>query len=91
MVPRDQHHIDDALVRMVSDLRRVSSLSNGDAGGDGGRRLDVSTRMLPWEAPFFLQPVVGSEEPRPLTQEAQQLGGRSRDSSRLDRSYRIQM
>lgn len=87
--PSDQHHI-DALDGMMSDLRRVSSPPNGDAGGDGARGLDVSTRMLPWEAPFFLQSAVGIEEPRPL-KPAQQLGGRSGDSSRLDRSYRTNM
>ncbi|CAM9098650.1 unnamed protein product, partial [Ectocarpus sp. 4 AP-2014] len=85
--PSDQHHIDDALDGTMSDLHRVPSPSDGDAGGDGARGLDVSTRMLPWEALFFRQAAVGIEESRPL-KPAQQLEGRSGDSSRLDRLYR---
>ncbi|CAM9139905.1 unnamed protein product [Ectocarpus sp. 12 AP-2014] len=83
----DQHRIDDALDGMMSDLRRASSPPDGDAGGDGARVLDVSTRMLPWAAPFFLQAAVGIEEPRPW-KPAQQLGGRSGDYSPLERSNR---
>ncbi|CAN0136116.1 unnamed protein product, partial [Ectocarpus sp. 6 AP-2014] len=84
--PSDQCHIDDALDWMMSDLRRSSSPSSGDTGGDGARGLDVVTRMIAWEAPFFLPSAVGIEEPRPL-KPAHQIGGRSGDSSRLDRSF----
>ncbi|CAM9234600.1 unnamed protein product, partial [Ectocarpus sp. 8 AP-2014] len=87
VAPSDQRHIDDALDGMMSDLRRVSSPSSGDTGGDDPRGLDVVTRMIAWEAPFFLPSAVGVEERGPL-KPARQLGGRSGDSSRLDRSYR---
>ncbi|CAM9270191.1 unnamed protein product, partial [Ectocarpus fasciculatus] len=87
VAPSDQHHVDDARARMMSDVGRVSSLSDDSAGGGGGRSLDDSMRMLPWAAPLFLQPATGSEESRPL-QPTQQLGGRFGDSSRPGRSYR---
>ncbi|CAB1107114.1 unnamed protein product [Ectocarpus sp. CCAP 1310/34] len=65
--PSDQHHIDDALDGIMSDLRRVSSTSDRDPGSDGARGLDVSTRMLPSEALLFVQTAVGIEEPRSST------------------------
>ncbi|CAM9862958.1 unnamed protein product, partial [Ectocarpus sp. 4 AP-2014] len=80
--PIPRHGMDDFLGRMMSVLSLDASRSNDD---DASRDVGPSVPQS-WYDPFLLRPVEEKEPARLKT--AQQPGGPSGDSSRLDQSYR---